>query len=566
MNPDVYAEKLAAIADGPEAEELRRQLMKEKTEEEDRLRRENNARILAEYNRRVAAVLETAFAMYRRGKYLQYDSVALTYAPTRRGAPGCRRATDEFSPEDATKDAMKYIVCSSFIYNAYFDAIGWRLCGEPDNCTCIHHYQPNDDTVVYRWNENEGVSVSEAIEHIRQILRPGDIFTSGKATQHTVLYLGDYLGDGQKYVMHAWGGKYSMKKGKEHFEQRGTLRIQTIDQLCFTEGNKEWYKENKIARWSMYDNMRDVVILRPLRVYRESEYPLTPNAVARLERPGLNITRTASVAPYQTISVGDKVTYTIWVENHSKNDYPGICITEKIPANTAFVEALQATREGDTLSWVVDVRAGGKTEVSWTVEATEKGRIIAEGGNVAGIRSNRIETLVDHVLSESQKQMLLGLTPGNAASTAKGLAFCNDIFRKHLGQELQLPETAELVSQLVEPFEAEGLEEPSVCFKKSIPEKLKKLLIPHYCGGRGLIQPAGERILEFGLDYLMTGDILIYAQKPLEKDADYRVYLYLGEGRFICSSEAGVTTCGEEILWPAFTEDFFVGLRCAHGI
>ena len=137
MSPDQYAELLAAIPDGPEAEELRRQLMKEQTEEEDRLRREENARILAEYNRRVAAVLETAYAMHRRGKYFQYDSVALTYAKTRRGEPGCRRATDEVSPEDATANTPKYIVCSSFIYNAYFDAIGWRFCGQPDNCTTM---------------------------------------------------------------------------------------------------------------------------------------------------------------------------------------------------------------------------------------------------------------------------------------------------------------------------------------------------------------------------------------------------------------------------------------------
>lgn len=561
---DRFAEKLAAIPDGPEAEELRRQLMKEKAEEEDRQRRENNARILESFNRRVAAVLETAFALYRRGKYLQYESVALTYAPTRRGAPGCRRATDEFSPEDATANSPKYIVCSSFIYNTYFDAIGWRLCGEPDNCTCVHHYQPNDDTVVYRWNENEGVPVPEAIEHIRQILRPGDIFTSGKASQHTVLYLGDYLGDGQKYVMHSWGGKYSMKNGKEHFEENGTLRIQTIDELCFTEGNKEWYKENKIARWSMYDNMRDVVILRPLRVYREDAYPLTPNAVARLQRPGLNITRTASIAPYQTISVGDKITYTVVVENHSKNDYPGISITDKLPANTAFVEAPQATRQGDTLSWSVDIPAGSKAEVFWTVEATEKGWIIAEGGNVAGIRSNRITTLVDKVLSEQQKQALLALTAENAQTSATGLAFCNDIYKNQLGLDMQLPDTAALISQLLEPFAVEGLEEPSVCFKKSIPEMLKKLLIPHYCGGRGLILSAYQRILEFDLKFLMAGDILVYAKKPLEKDADYRVYLYLGEGRFLCSTEAGVTECGEEILWPAFTEDFFVGLRCSH--
>lgn len=563
MNPDVFAERLAAIPDGPEAEELRRQLMKEKTEEEDRLRREYNARMQNEYNRRVAAVLETAFAFHRRGNCIQYDSVALTYAKTRRGAPGCRRATDEFSPEDATVNAARYTVCSTFIYNTYFEAIGWRLCGEADNCTCVHHYVPNDDTVVYRWSENEGVSIPEAIEHIKQVIRPGDIFTSGKNTQHTVLYLGDYKSDGEKYVMHSWGGKYSMKKGKEHFEAAGTLRIQTIDELCFTEGNKQRYKENKIARWSMYDGIREVVILRPLRVYREADYPLTPSALARLERPGLNIVRTADKVPYTTVAVGDRITYTVLVENHSKQDYSGISITENVPENVMLVDKNDAKQDGMMLSWTVDVPAGGSAQVSWTVETTAEGTVIAEGGSVAGICSNRIEIMVGKVLSARQKEQLLKLTAENTGSTATGLAFCKDIYEKHLGITPELPDAAQLLSDLLDPVAIPELEQMSVRFKQDLPEYLKRLQIPRYWGGRQLLISAYERILEFKQEYLMAGDILVYAKNTLEDGADLRAYLYLGAGRYLCATESGITECGEEILWPAFTEDFFIGLRPA---
>ena len=561
MSPDQYAELLAAIPDGPEAEELRRQLMKEQTEEEDRLRREENARILAEYNRRVAAVLETAYAMHRRGKYFQYDSVALTYAKTRRGEPGCRRATDEVSPEDATANTPKYIVCSSFIYNAYFDAIGWRFCGQPDNCTCMHHYVPNDDSVVYRWNDNEGISVPEAISHIKQLLRPGDIFTSGKETEHTVLYLGDYYGDGKQYVMHAWGGKYNMKKRKENFEKKGTLRIQDIDELCFTDGNKQWYKENKIARWSMYDNMRRAVILRPLRVYKEDTYPLTSNAVARLERPGLNIDRTANIPPYATIAVGDKITYTIVVENHSSTDYSGISITEKLPAYTTLVDANGAKYDGNTLSWVVDIPAGGQARVSWTIEPTAEGTVISEGGQVAGIRSNRIETMVGKVLSAKQQEALLALTAENTRSGSTGLNFCKEIYEKHLGITLQLPETTEYIRQLLDQVVVPNIEQMSVRFKGELPAYADTIRIPHYWGGRQLLISAYERILEFKQEYLLPGDILIYAANTLEENADIRVYLYLGDGKYLCSSDSGITECGEEILWYAFAEDFFVALR-----
>ena len=561
MTAEELAAKLAEIPDGPGAEEMRRQLLKEQTEAEDRLRQEENARILNDYNRRVAAVLETAYAMHRRGKYFQYDSVALTYAPTRRGAPGCRRATDEVSPEDATANSANYIVCSSFIYNAYFDAIGWRLCGEPDNCTCIHHYVPNDDTVVYRWSENEGISVPEAIAHIKAVIRPGDIFTSGKQTEHTVLCLGKIKGDDDIYVMHAWGGKYNMKKRKENFEKNGTLRIQKIDELCFNEGNKDWYKANKIARWSMYDDMRRAVVLRPLRVYREDTYPLTPSAIARLERPGLNIDRTANVNPYTTIRVGDQITYTIVVENQSDNDYPGISITEKLPLYTTLVEATGAKYDGQNLSWTVDIPAGGQAQVSYTIQTTVEGTVISEGGQVAGIRSNRIETMVGKVLSNQQKETLLGLTTENIGSAKASLALCKEIYEKYLGITLQLPETEAYIRQLLDPVIVPDLEQLSVRFKKELPTYADQIRIPHYWGGRQLLISAYDRILEFKQEYLMAGDILIYTTNPLEANADVRVYLYLGNGKYLCTSKDGITECGEEILWYAFAEDFFVALR-----
>ncbi len=74
---------LEAISDGPEREELLKQLNREKAAEEAALRQQENARAQAEYEKRARAVVETVLAYYRRGEAIRYDSVDLINAGSR---------------------------------------------------------------------------------------------------------------------------------------------------------------------------------------------------------------------------------------------------------------------------------------------------------------------------------------------------------------------------------------------------------------------------------------------------------------------------------------------------
>ena len=76
------------------------------------------------------AVLETAYAYYLKAGCVQYDSTPLVY---RKGAEYSRR-TKEGKPEDATPDKTYYTVCSSFPYETYWNALGYRLGGSSDAC------------------------------------------------------------------------------------------------------------------------------------------------------------------------------------------------------------------------------------------------------------------------------------------------------------------------------------------------------------------------------------------------------------------------------------------------
>lgn len=73
------------------------------------------------------AVLETAFAYYRKGPKIQYDSTELT-TEDRESTGVCRLSSGD-SPEMTGDDRSFYTVCSDWCYDVYYNAFGYQLTG-----------------------------------------------------------------------------------------------------------------------------------------------------------------------------------------------------------------------------------------------------------------------------------------------------------------------------------------------------------------------------------------------------------------------------------------------------
>lgn len=519
------------IADGPEAIELLKQLKKEQAEKEAAAKRIEDARIKASYDERVKAILETAWAYYRKGPAIQYDSVALTRAFSRDGGIGSRRARDYISPEDCTMDEPAYMVCSTFPFNLYYEVIGVELTGHVDNTRCQNLMGLTDGTIVYHWKENDGETLEEALEVLKAVLRPGDIFVSSKGTDHALLYMGEVYGDGVPYFMHSWGAKYNMNTGKDSYETVGTLRLQTMEEVCLARGNNQWYKENKIPRWCVWGGMTRWAVVRPLRVYREENHPLSANARARLEKPGLDIIRCCTPGFYKAVGEGEQITYTLTVENTSENTYQ-IPVTEQLPEGTVLVDG--------KLSWDWTLAPGEKKEASYTVRVLPGvSQVVSTGGFVAGIRSNTLITPVRKHLSAQQEQQLENMSD---IKLAMGM---EDVRRVYEALGISMPALS--LSDFFRLEEDQNISQNG----RKIP-----MLVERYIGGLSLVREK-NRILEFSEDYLRVGDVLLYVTEPLTENEKQEAYIYLGKGRYGCAD--GITE--ESPLWHAFQKDLFMCLR-----
>ena len=337
------------------------------------------------------AVLETAYAYYLKGDCVQYGSVPLV---ARTGMEFSRR-TKEGSPEDATPDSTYFTVCSSFTYETYFNAIGYRHSGNADTSLTILLTTRPQEAVVFEYDRRldpDGTKYEPEMMRMRALLEPADIivYSKIKGTDpktgetlgggHALLYIGDESGGGRPLVMHSGGAKYDFATGVDRVEKRGTVRIDEMDSIFFT--NKGLAKETKI------------MVFRPLDLPAE-RYPLTASAKARYLHPRLRIDRRVNVGVYGSVVTGEELEYSLWLKNYSKAAYT-VPVCEKLPDGCELVDFTALPPANRQLSWSVSLGPGEERTLRWRVKVTAPAgrRIVSSGGNVAGIPSNTLVTEV----------------------------------------------------------------------------------------------------------------------------------------------------------------------------
>ena len=348
------------------------------------------------------AVLETAYAYYLKSDCVQYGSAILV---ARGGMQFCRR-TKEGTPEDATPDSTYYTVCSSFTYETYFNAIGYRHSGSSDTCVTLVLTTRPQEAVVFDYDKRldpDGSKYGPEMMRMRSLLEVGDIIVystiKGKDPKtgetlgggHALLYVGDVAGDGHPMVMHSGGAKYDFDTGVDQVEKGGTIRLDDMDASFFQNGAMS--KQTK------------VMVFRPLDLPTE-RYPLTESAKARYLHPRLRIDRCVDVGPYGSVVSGGELNYSLTLRNFSKKAYT-VPVHEKVPEGCKLISSTALHPSPSTpnyqlpttnyqLNWNVPLAPGEARTLTWCVKVTAPhgSKVVAAGGTAAGLPSNTLVTEV----------------------------------------------------------------------------------------------------------------------------------------------------------------------------
>lgn len=327
------------------------------------------------------------------------------------------------------------------------------------------------------------------------------------------------------------------------------------------------------------DNPRKAIQLTVLRPLAKASFleNLSPSAQERQLLQDLSITKTASRNPYQTLTAGDTVTYSVELVNNKgltsdrttttytnlgslsvSNTY-NVNVTETIPEGTTLVATPSgATVDGNTITWpnvsVADGASGART-LTYTVQVNDGlplgSTITSPSGKVKSVSS----ASANSYLSTSKITHLVGGTPLTGVtsglslgSTGSGTDIAADVYDS-LGIDLTLPSVPDLVLSLFQQdYWANESTANRMKYRLRDPGSLsgtdlllRKMLVQNYVGGTRVvtydengIKSNMNRLRNFSEEFLTPGDILVYADynRTTDRPAGGEAYVYLGSGHY----------------------------------
>ena len=396
------------------------------------------------------ALNETALAYFYKGANIQYDSTNITAQGAGRSTCGESRMNNE-APEFASPDHTVYSVCSDYCYNIYLDTLGYELMSTPRKSITnpMSSLPVTDPQIIYKWRGGDGVEdAAQAMQESRAILQPGDLiigYNENKSSGHAMYFAGDIKGDGQDYILHCNGKKVDLKTGadavdNEKYGNGGAIRMETPEALCYGE-------KSIIHLTTAYTRF---VIMRPTLAADFAGHTLTDHAKARLKYKGIQVDKNADITVYQSPVTGQDIQITLTVTNNGKDDFKGVAVSEPLPVG-ATLKAGSVTGGGQVgdkdITWTIDVPAGQKTELTYTITVTAKRleEVTVPGGKVDGLDTRSLVFKVGGAkLSQDKIDTLFNLNKKDykerrANITVQDVAFANAIYEEFLGLDLGLP-------------------------------------------------------------------------------------------------------------------------------
>lgn len=507
---------------------------------------------------RQAAVVASAKAMLHKGKLLQYDQCALSKVATSGG--GNVRNQYFAAPESVTSDKNWYGSIQALMLTVFKDAMNYEITPTSTGVTYARLPGVLDETIgVLTWSPDDGV-VPKAADVIAK-LEPGDVLLAVQDKTHYIY--GIYLGNGElvTYVIES-SKRYDLKKGVEKFEENGAASLGQVKSVLTDE---------------FLAKATGVYIARFVDAPEYDLAMVTPQAKSRVQYPEMTIDRTVNVGPFGMAVKGGELTYTVVIQNNSKEAYKGLTVTETVPKGTELKAAKDAKNENGKLTWTADIPAGGSKTLSYTVTVTGKEgeKITCDGGFVADIPSNSLVTAIGYALPQGAETRMQELAKMSGEEVAKKLGLADkkaldDIRAAYsyiLSGEVKLG--GELASVLqgtsaIKSYYTKSGKNGLGLYTVSAAGTLGKLMVHDYYGGQDIhVDAAKDRLMELQTRHLMPGDVLVKLEKSVA------VYcLYLGNEKFLTTTTAGgldtlPVMAGPEALTDCFkdTYNFFLLTR-----
>lgn len=509
---------------------------------------------------RQKGIVELAKAYYNKGPLVQYGLQYLTTLREHEGGNLRGRTLDANTPEAATKDNTVYQWCSSFPFDILYQGFGYRMMGDYTKCRTFRLSQglpENPELVMLQFDvtldpEKNKKMIGDAVNS----LQPGDLVTHTRPDHqgHTMLFVGDITGDGVGDSLHCAGQRYDMVTGID--------KVETIA-IRLRENIQEYWMDETNPKGCLLTKLR-VSVIRPA-LLDPQKYPMKNSLKARLTYPGLRIDRTVNVGFWGSVERGGELTYTVELTNYSEKDHKAVPVMDAVAANCRLLTVDGKPTEQAYPTWDVDIPAGETVTLRYTVEVTGKpgDKVVSEGGSVAGIPMNRLVTTVQSFTPDAAKLRDPALQQKAAEESRNAVEFVNRLYRAATGREAGITWAKR---HLEAGFDRETAPETenrgALTFyrPKAEPDALARAFVPHYYGGKAVVTPPNDRVLETRLADLQAGDIFLIAPNLEEATAPTHAWIHDGE-TFLTWVDGEVRRLDQAALTKVLIYSFFCAIR-----
>ena len=563
------------------------------------------------------AVLETAYAYYRKGMGIQYDSTEMTYQNRIKSGPA--RLCSGDSPEMAAADYTVYTVCSDWCYDVYYNAFGYKLAGSARNCLTFNMTPTptSDPTVVLKfglWMDDVHTrDRQQFIDKCQQVWEPGDVIVvysrKEDGTQvggHAMMYIGDTDGDGRTEIMHSGGSKVDFYTGVDsidnpHRDERfnlevGSVRIDDAYDHLFNPATAKGSAEVNAGNVGASSHnlttntFTEAILLRP-RLDPNFPKAMTPSAQSRIKYPGLTIDRSTNFSFYNSVENGSEITVTVTVKNYGANPMTGLSVKEVAPKGAAIVEG--SANEGGTASasgaaWTVDLAPGAEKKLTYKMKVTAKrGETVSlPGGTVDAIPTRDLSYTVRGKALDAAaltKVAADGKVAGIRNANRAESDFANEFYENVLDLDLGIPaKMDDVITALLEPVEVQDVSKtpdkkllaPKAEDKLDATGKyLKSMILPEHLSGKSVYlgtnmdaMDARGRVREWKESAYQPGDVFLCLENTaylsVDKPENVTVYIYLGDGKVAQQSSTGVQVVSYEAsIARLFRANVMIALR-----
>jgi len=466
-------------------------------------------------------VKEVAMAYYRQGNQIFY----------------CQKWRHEnVSPEYASSQRKMMLDCSSFVNSVYYEAFGVNILGQdllyksPSTANYSNYAKENlgikADVVGY-WENADYQTEQEQLTLLADVyakLQVGDVlnYRHGKSSAnsgHALIYIGDGM------FIHSTGSQSKTSSPSEGSDVCTDLEFinGSIGKISASELFENKDSKRYLFRNTTDDKMFNFAVIRPL----ENTLVPTEKTVNRMNLAGLSLEKTVSVGVSKAVNKGSIITYTLEIENYSKNEYTDVSFEDILSDKLTFLfgnEGIVVT--GNKLSMKIDIGAREKRVITWSA-------LVNDNANIGDAIESRATTLggidvfptVNYVSSYTKAELAAvadkALEYANGTETySDPIAFANKIYFDTFGVNIFELDTAKAFIESI--FKARGtafiLNEESPYYSMAVPDIYSGKDISSFVDIVGMIS---EKDLE-------VADIII-----CELDESYSLFVYLGEGKLV---------------------------------